>query len=70
MIKKIVLILSVIGLIFLAACSKNDTTTGTDNGSNSDTTNYFPVNDGNYYKYSIPSISNARLRIFLFRPFH
>ena len=53
MIKKIVLILSVIGLIFIAACSKNDTTTGTDNGSNTDTTNYFPVNDGNYYKYSI-----------------
>ncbi len=53
MIKKIVLLLSVVGLIFLAACSKNDTTTGTDNGSNSDTTNYFPATNGNYYKYSL-----------------
>ena len=54
MIKKIVLILSVVGLIFIAACSKSDNPTGSGNGSgSSDTTNYFPNANGNYYKYSI-----------------
>ncbi len=53
MIKKVLLLLSVVGLIFIAACSKNDTSTGTDNGGDTDTTNYFPATNGNYYKYSL-----------------
>ena len=56
MIKKIVLLLSITALIFIAACSKSDNSVGNNDGggnNNSDTTNYFPNTDGNYYKYSV-----------------
>ena len=57
MIKKIVLLLSIAGLIFITSCSKSDNIAGNDGGGNNatDTTNYYPNKNGNYYKYSIES---------------